>query len=228
MATHPYISGFGSITQMVLRLRKAFPATVTSETVKKLGLAPNNESYVINALQFVGILDTEGKKTPAAVQVFSKHKDEDFSNAFEDLVKKAYSALFELHGEGSWTLPDEDLITFFRQTDQTSHTIGVRQAGTFKVFAALAGHGEIQASKPPKAKGTAAQGKVKKAKKQSSGAAPAAEVVGSTGAASANSGTSTAKNLGLSVRIEINLPADGTKETYDNIFKSIKDNLLNG
>lgn len=34
--------------------------------------------------------------------------------------------------------------------------------------------------------------------------------------------------LGLTVRVEINLPADGTKETYDNIFKSIKENLLGG
>lgn len=28
--------------------------------VKKLGLAPNNESYVINALQFIGLIDEEG------------------------------------------------------------------------------------------------------------------------------------------------------------------------
>jgi hypothetical protein len=30
------------------------------------------------------------------------------------------------------------------------------------------------------------------------------------------------------VRIEINLPADGDQETYDRIFKSIRENLLNG
>jgi hypothetical protein len=47
MATHPYISGAGNVTQMVTQLRKSFPATISSETVKKLGLAPNNESYVI-------------------------------------------------------------------------------------------------------------------------------------------------------------------------------------
>jgi hypothetical protein len=35
-------------------------------------------------------------------------------------------------------------------------------------------------------------------------------------------------DFGLTVRVEINLPADGTKETYDNIFKSIKENLLGG
>jgi hypothetical protein len=36
------------------------------------------------------------------------------------------------------------------------------------------------------------------------------------------------KPIGLTVRIEINLPADGDQETYDRIFRSIKENLLNG
>ena len=33
-------------------------------------------------------------------------------------------------------------------------------------------------------------------------------------------------NVGLTVRIEINLPANGSQATYDNIFKSIRENLL--
>jgi len=36
------------------------------------------------------------------------------------------------------------------------------------------------------------------------------------------------KDFGLTVRIEINLPADGDQETYDWIFKSIRENLLDG
>ncbi|MDE2180489.1 MAG: hypothetical protein KGJ40_06545 [candidate division NC10 bacterium] len=35
-------------------------------------------------------------------------------------------------------------------------------------------------------------------------------------------------NVGLTVRIEINLPAQGDQETHDRIFQSIKQNLLNG
>jgi len=33
--------------------------------------------------------------------------------------------------------------------------------------------------------------------------------------------------VGLTVRIEVNLPADGDQDTYDKIFKSIRENLLN-
>lgn len=219
MATHPYISGPGNIAQMILQLRKSFPGTVTAETVKKLGLAPNNESYVINALQFIGLIDSDNKKTSVASQVFSNHKDEQFAAAFEELVKKAYSALFELHGDHSWSLSLEDLITFFRQSDQTSDAIGRRQAKTFQVFAALAGHGETPAPKPAKAKGTNASSKKKGVKETKPPAANSPKPPPPPPPAS--------KDFGLSVRIEINLPADGTKETYDDIFKSIRENLLN-
>lgn len=37
-----------------------------------------------------------------------------------------------------------------------------------------------------------------------------------------------ASGMALTVRVEINLPAGGDQETYDRIFKSIRENLLNG
>ncbi|ETX04590.1 MAG: hypothetical protein ETSY2_27955 [Candidatus Entotheonella gemina] len=113
--SHPYISGAGNIAQIVYQLRNSFPSTVTSETVKRLGIAPKNESYVINALQFIGVIDGDGKKTDEAAQVFSHHKDEEFASAFQGLVESAYYDLFDLYGENSWLLDDDTLITFFRQ-----------------------------------------------------------------------------------------------------------------
>lgn len=217
--THPYISGAGNISQMVGHLRKSFPENISSDTVKKLGLAPNNESYVINVLQFIGVINAEGKKTSEAAKVFANHKDDDFSKSFGELVKKAYSALFELHSENSWSLSIDDLITFFRQSDQTSATIGKRQANTFKILASLAGHGELPESRVVKTKSATNAKKEGKKQTAKSKETRSANISGSMG-----SGHS--KDVGLTVRIEINLPADGTKETYDNIFKSIKENLL--
>ena len=40
-------------------------------------------------------------------------------------------------------------------------------------------------------------------------------------------GSGSRRDFAMTVRIEINLPPNGTSETYDNIFKSIKANLLN-
>lgn len=217
--SHPYISGPGNISQMVTHLRKSFPQTVTSDTVKKLGLASKNESYVINALQFIGIIDDDGKKTPEGLATFSHHKDDEFSKAFSELVEKAYSTLFELHGESSWALEADDLITFFRRSDHTSDAIGKRQANTFKVFAAISGHGEVPTPKASKAKAGTNSSKSASTKKAAPKSQPKTNVSGAEGSS---------KDIGLTVRIEINLPANGSKETYDNIFKSIKENLING
>lgn len=225
MATHPYISGAGNIAQMVKQLRKSFPATITSETVKKLGLAPNNESYVINVLQFVGVIDSEGKKTSEAAKVFSHHKDEEFSKQFGGLVQRAYDALFDLHGENAWKLSNDDLITFFRQSDQTSATIGGRQASTFKVLAGLSGHGDLPEPKQKQKQNKPEKEPKQQRKTKSVPVPPPADLVHETvGQQSA----SAAGGFGLTVRVEINLPADGSKETYDAIFKSIKENLLSG
>lgn len=223
MATHPYISGAGNVAQMVTQLRKSFPATITSETVKKLGLAPNNESYVINVLQFVGVIDSEGKKTPDAAKVFSHHKDEEFSKHFGALVQKAYSALFDLHGDEAWKLGNDDLITFFRQSDQTSAAIGGRQASTFKVLSGLSGHGDLP---EPKQKQKKPEKESKPQPKPEKASVPPPAHDGQD--AGPKQSINGSNNLGLTVRVEINLPADGSKETYDAIFKSIKENLLGG
>lgn len=233
--SHPYISGPGNIAQMVLKLQNSFPATVTSDTVKRLGLASNNESYVINALHFIGVIDEEGKKTDQAAEVFSHHKKEDFESAFKKLVQKAYHDLFDLHGENGWTLDNDALITFFRRADQTSATIGKRQAGTFKIFSALSGYGDLPSSRPTKTDGT--KKKITKTSKAIPKTQTKTHLQNQIDSLSQNqpsslpantNPTETNGNFGLSVRVEINLPSDGSKETYDNIFKSIKENLLNG
>lgn len=46
--------------------------------------------------------------------------------------------------------------------------------------------------------------------------------------AQTNSGAAGAGGVGLTVRIEINLPPGGDQATYGAIFKSIRENLLNG
>src|SRR5690606_4869283 len=132
---HPYVSGSGPIFQLVAQLRKSFPAGgVTADTLKKLGLAPNNESYVINTLRFVAVIDDEGKRTTEAGKVFSHHDDASFQKAFAPMVKKAYSDLFDVHGDAAWKLDIDSLIQYFRSTDDTSAIVGRRQATTFQAL----------------------------------------------------------------------------------------------
>jgi hypothetical protein len=222
MANHPYISGAGNITQMIGFLKKNFPATVTSDTVKKYGLASKNESYVINALQFLGLIDEEGKRQEHAHDVLTTHDEEEFKAKFAELVKKAYKELFDLYGDEAWTLSKPKLIGYFRQADKTSDIIGTRQAAVFQALRGIAGFEAPSEAKPkvPTAK---------KPKAKPASAKPAefgdAEVEVVEVPPKQTMKTPAKSDMALTVRIEINLPAEGSQETYDAIFKSIKANL---
>lgn len=148
---HPYMSGSGGVTQIVAQLRKSFPATVTAETLKKLGISPNNETYVLNILKFIGVLDNENKKAQAAVPVFNKHDSAEFQEGFAKLVRSSYKELFDLHGDDAWELAIDKLISFFRNHDGTSDIVGKRQATTFQTLARIGGKLAETSTSPVKA-----------------------------------------------------------------------------
>jgi hypothetical protein len=215
---HPYASP-GAIAAAINQFRKSFPAKVSADTLRKLAIAPQNESYVINTLRFVGAIDAEGNKTPKATAAFNQHDAAAFQKALGEMIETAYTELFELYKEGAWELSLDNLISFFRSTDQTSDVVGRRQASTFQALASLAGHGEPPVQQKPTTKKSALpkNGKVKAAKHDT----PA--VAAKTG----GDGRQQERDFGLSVRIEVNLPPAGDQETYDRIFRSIRENLLN-
>src|SRR5438128_1318432 len=96
--THPYITSSGPIVQIVTHLRRSFPAVIEAGTIKRLGIAPKNESYLVNILRFLGVIDAEGKRTTAASKIFAIQDEDKFHKEFAGLVKAAYKALFEDHG----------------------------------------------------------------------------------------------------------------------------------
>ena len=221
---HPYIASQGPLIKIVNHFRNSFPSSIDAKTLKKAGLAPNNESYAINIMRFVGMIDEDGNKTVEAAKVFTQHDDKEFQKSFGTMVKDAYSDLFETHGGGAWELGEDSLITFFRAADQTTAIVGKRQAGTFLALSSLAGHRDMPV---PKAMSSADIGKGKAKKKEttkkvsSESAKSGKVVVGNQIGAEFN------QAYGLTVRIEINLPLGGDKSTYDAIFRSIRENLLN-
>jgi hypothetical protein len=224
----PYVSGTGVLTQILDHLKKSFPATLNAEVLRKLGFAPKNESYVINVLRFLNLIDEKGARTESARKLFTLHDTTEFSKAFGDAVKSAYSDLFALHGEGAWKLSQGKLITFFRQTDHSSELVGTRQANTFRTLAAYAGHADTTAaprSKPAPRPERAASAKKKPAKASEPASSPPSQALPPS---SPPGSEEKDRNFGLTVRIEINLPVAPDQETYDRIFKSIRENLLNG
>jgi hypothetical protein len=217
---HPYISSNVALTQVLDYLRKSFPSTFNSETLKKLSLAPGNESYILNILRFLNFIDENDSRTDVAHSIFTLHDDGEFQAALSKAIQKSYSDLFSLHNEATWLLPDDKLIPFFRQTDKTTELVGTRQANTFRTLSAYSGHAVMNIPKGPrgvsKGASTKPSKKVPSAKKQ-------VDVPGSPRMKE----TPSMRDVGLTVRIEINLPATGDQDTYDKIFKSIRENFLN-
>ena len=74
------------------------------------------------------MIDEEGNKTPKATAAFNQHEDTEFQNDFGAMVKDAYKELFGIYGDASWEQSFDKLISFFRNSDQTSDVVGRRQA----------------------------------------------------------------------------------------------------
>jgi len=222
---YPYVGSQGPIISVVNQLRKSFPKAMSINTLKKMGLAPKNEYQVIKTLKFLDILDKNCNRNEEVINIFLLQEDDKFKKEFSILVKKSYSDLFNLHGEETWNKDLKPLITFFRQSDQSSETVGKRQANTFIALAGLSGYGKLSEPKSYGAVDLQKKTKSAKTKDKKDINKTKLEVDIEDAEMKENNGK---REFGLTVRIEINLPSGGDKETYDNIFKSIKENLLNG
>lgn len=220
---HPYTSSTGQLIQVVEYLRQSFPATVDAKTLQKLGLAAKNESYILNILRFIGVIDEKGNRIDNAHRVFTTHDNDDFKKEFSSIVKNGYKDLFELRSDAAWTLDENALITYFRSADKTSKVVGERQARTFRALASLAGQVEIEDNKLGERK-TKQTKEVKKTEKQKVESKKDKTLKENN--IEQPKGGHQKKDIGLTVRIEVNLPAQGDQETYDRIFKSIRKYLI--
>jgi hypothetical protein len=115
--------------------------------------------------------------------------------------------------------------------------VGDRQASKFKTLAALAGHGQLPARATTTKKAAsngAAPAKTpaanKRAATKKTTRTPIADERDSNGVGNGgDKGKAKIKDgqdVGLSVRIEVNLPPGGDADTYDAIFASIKKHLM--
>ena len=220
----PYHPSPGAIRRVVEQLRSAFPSIVNADTLKKWGIAPKNESVLLNVIKYLKLVDAEGNKVVENAKIFLQHDDEEFGLAFSNVVKSAYQDLFDNFGEAAWELEKDKLIGYFRTSNGSSDTVGQLQASTFQALAALSGKVLVQSAavKAVKTKSIAVT-KSKPKKAQTLVSDPNTQLGPLPQTTTTNS-----SGMALTVRIEINLPVADDQAVYDRIFKSIKDNLMNG
>jgi hypothetical protein len=214
--TFPYTTTVAGLSTTLQQLRSAFPAKVNADTLKKWGIAAGNESSILQTLRFVNLINDDGDKNADAAKAFVIHDDAKFAEAFGALVRKAYDGVFELHGDNAWAVGKDKLITFFRESDQTSARVGEQQAVTFLALAGLAGHGAAPAAPTNGGHRQAAPRRTRADK------APAKSAPAAAPAPAASGGP-----LTVSVRVELNLPVTDDQGVYDKIFRSIRENLVN-
>ena len=223
---HPYVQAPKHLSECIAKFRRSVPPSVTASTLQKLGIASKNERYLLTTLRFLGLIDASGKPTQSARELFSRADDGDFQSTLSDIVRTQYKDLFQLRGEDVWAVNKTDLVTYFRGNDQTSAIVGQRQATTFHTLRVLCGYATSSASRQPPTKSHAdSKSKGSKSSKRSNAKAPVSPGRGAD--ARGSRGELRERSVGLTVRIEINLPADGDQATYDSIFRSIRDNLIN-
>jgi hypothetical protein len=228
--TYPYTSGQGAVAQTFAQLRKGFPPKVDAGYLQRFGIAPANESYVISILRFLGLIDEDGSRREENSDFFFGD-DEVFMPGLEKRVRDVYSQVFDEMGEDALTADSKALTNWFRASDKTSALVGQRQASTFRTLTALAGHGDLPASRTTgtaKKAGTRdASTKAPKPKKPADSGKPEQKALSEEHSKRTSDQRLVANSdVGLTVRIEVNLPPGGDAGTYDAIFASIKKHLM--
>lgn len=127
-------------------------------------------------------------------------------------------------GDQAVTAQRDDLTNWFRAADKTSELVGQRQASTFQTLAALAGRGDVPTARINSTKKTAAPPAAATKKAAAKKSTPPAGT--SSGGSGGEHHHPNRPEVGLTVRIEVNLPPGGDTATYDAIFASIKKHLM--
>jgi hypothetical protein len=224
VATYPYTSGPTALISTFAQLRNSPPGKIDAAYLQRNDIARSNESYVISILKFLGFVDDQGNRVENKTQ-FLYGNEETFKAGLEAAVREAYADVFGDLADGALNADRDVLMHWFRAADKTSHLVGQRQAATFQTLTAIAGHGALPTVRAATtAKKAPHSESIKKtaAKKTAAKKDPAQQPpeINDDGIGSGGNG------VGLSVRIEVNLPQGESAETYDAIFASIKKHLM--
>ncbi|MEU4523452.1 DUF5343 domain-containing protein [Amycolatopsis sp. NPDC024027] len=231
MPNYPYISGQGPVVATFTQLRKGFPPKVDAGYLQRFKIASANESYVIAILRFLDLIDEEGNRVEDKTGYFYGN-DDSFKAGLEEALRSAYSQLFEEMGNDTFDAERDVLAHWFRAADKTSELVGKRQATTFQSLAALAGHGELRGIRTnPNSKSTNSPNgaNTKTSNKKTATTTkkePKPPIDQNNGRGEPEGKAVGGQDVGLTVRIEVNLPPGGDAETYDAIFASIRKHLM--
>ena len=96
----PYGPAHGMMQGLQL-LQRTSPLKVDGELLRTHGIAPGNEYKVVGALEFLGLIDEEGKPTEKSRLL--KTKGSTYSASLREIIYTAYGFLFDALGREPFT-----------------------------------------------------------------------------------------------------------------------------
>jgi hypothetical protein len=228
MPKFPYANVISAVQPVIEKLRKKFPDTIDASYLKKIEIAPNNESYIINTLKFIGVLNNDGNRNENNYKVFLAD-DDGFKEGFAQIIEEAYKQLFDIHGDDAWNIDRSKIVSLIRNEDKSSDLIGRRQADTFIRLAEISGKRKPTNGEPgiENQKNSKSQPSKKKQEKFNMVESKIEIPFSEHRETKKQQEKHLTGDVSLAVRIEVNLPASSDQAVYDAIFKSIRENLIN-
>lgn len=202
-ASLPYLASNKNIGEMFAKVASAaIPPKFTQEYLQKtIGLKGTNDRPLIPLLRNLGFLDQSN--TPTSTYSLLKSKDKSGA-AIAAGIKSAYAPLFTAD-EAANELSGEKLKSLVAQVAGTDDDMTARIANT---FSALVKHADFKATLDSKAADNKKDGS------------------GKEGEADKDVAAKNNRGKGLLAEfqyvIQVQLPSNGTEETYLNIFNAIR------
>ena len=205
-ATLPYLSSNKNIGELFRKIASAaVPTKFTQEFLQTtIGLSGSNDRPLIPLLRNLGFLDQSN--SPTATYSLLKAKDKSGA-AIAAGIKNAYAPLFAAD-ERAFELAGEKLKSLIAQVAGTDDDMTARIAGT---FSGLVKQGDFKAELPSKDREQKKPKLGDDAKEDDRGAHGTTDQTGR-------------KNLRTEFQyvIQVQLPSNGSEETYLNIFNAIR------
>jgi hypothetical protein len=203
----PYLPSYKNVGELFTKVASAaIPPKFTQEFLQTtIGLKGTNDRPLIPLLRNLGFLDQSNTPTPAYSLLKSKDKN---GAAIAKGIKRAYAPLFAAD-ETANELSGEKLRSLVAQVAGTDDVMTARIAST---FSALVKHGDFKAKPPVKDPENKNDKKDESDDEDAQGGDDFA----------ANNGRGKGLRTEFQYVIQVQLPSNGSEETYLNIFNAIR------
>ena len=204
MGEYPYATVTGKLEALLKKIPDlGQPDLVDAKWLKQVGFGKANDKTILRVLMFVGLIDESNKPTQEWVAYRSKAAAGKVLGA---AISDAYSDLFDTYPDAH-TRTTEELASYFSTKTTGGSKVVALTVGTFRVLCDLADSSVL--------------GPSERVKETAAGRSELADLGGPERAPEGHPAGFT-----VNINVQLTLPETTDRAVYDNLFASLKRNLL--